>query len=230
MMIELNLKNHIIDFKKEIVDIFLKYELYGKEDVDNAIHSLTIIVDSLEQNDDCYIALAEHKIDQCGMAANAINLANAGMKIEDISLTLSTISGIGISVEELKDWLQNYSTIKHTRNVKAYGNIFDVQERMQEIYGSLIDHLDVIKKTPKDEFFKGKTTREQVILEVLRDVRSITKDAKEILKTINHYQKLQEFRALVIETIRSIDPTTARIIIEKLEQDKALFNALLPPK
>lgn len=229
-MIELNLKNHIIDFKKDITDLFLKYELYGKEDVDDLMDSLSIIVNSLEQNDDCYIALAEHKIDQCGMAANAINLANAGMKIEDISLTLSTISGVGISISELKEWYKNYSSIKHTRNVKAYGNIFDVQERMQDIYESLVDHLAVIKDTPKEEFFKGKTTREQVILEVIKDVRGITRDAKEILKTINHYQKLQEFRSLVIETIRGIDPSTARIIIEKLQQDKAMFNALLPPK
>jgi hypothetical protein len=230
MTIELNLKNHLIDFKNNINDIFLKYELYGKEDVSDTLESLEIIVSSMEENDDYFLPLIEHKIDQYGLSETAVKLANSGMDIKTISLTVSAISGMGITEDELKEWYKNYSVLKHTRKTKVYGNLFNVQERMQEIYENLLDHLDLIKETPKEEFFKGKTTREQVTLEVLKDVRTITKDAKEILKTINHYQKLEEFKSLVIETIRSIDPTTARVIIEKLEQDKALFNALLPPK
>lgn len=227
-MIELNLKHHLVDFKKDFTDLLLKYELYGKEDISNLVDSLNIIVSSIEQ-DDFYIPVIEHKIDKFGIAEAAINLANAGRNINDIALILSTTSGIAITSSELEDWYKNYSNIKHTRSAKAYGNIFNVQERMQQIYETLMDHLKLIENTPKEEFFKAKTTREQVTLEVLKDVRSITKDAKEILKTINHYQRFEEFKFLVIETIRSIDPATAQIITDKIQQDKALFNALLPP-
>jgi hypothetical protein len=229
-MIELNLKEYLTDFQQNIKDIFIKYELYGREDITDSLESLDVILSSLEENDNYFIPLNNNKIDKYGMAEQAVKLANKGMSLDNISLALSTYSGVGITIEELKDWYRHYSGIKHTRTVKSYGNIFNVQERMQEIYESLIDHLHLIENTPKEEFYKGKTTREQVTLEVLRDVRAITKDAKEILKTINHYQKLEEFKAIVIETIRNIDPMAAQTIIRKLEQDKALFNALLPPK
>jgi hypothetical protein len=228
-MIEVNLKHHVLDFSVKFKDILIKYELYGKEDVDDLLDNLNIITSSLQENDDYFIPLVEHKIDQFGLAETAVKLANAGTNLEDISRTLSIISGVGVAIHEVEDWFKNYSAIKHTRTVKAYGNIFDVQERMQDIYESLIEHMKLIDDTPKEEFFRAKTTREQVKLEVLRDVRAITKDAKEILKTINHYQRLEEFKSLVIQTIKTIDPTVATMIVEKLAQDKALFNALLPP-
>jgi hypothetical protein len=228
-MIEVNLKHHVLDFSVKFKDMLIKYELYGKEDVDDLLDNLNIITSSLQENDDYFIPLVEHKIDQFGLAETAVKLANAGTNLEDISRTLSIISGVGVALHEVEDWFKNYSAIKHTRTVKAYGNIFDVQERMQDIYESLIEHMKLIDDTPKEEFFRAKTTREQVKLEVLRDVRAITKDAKEILKTINHYQRLEEFKSLVIQTIKTIDPTVATMIVEKLAQDKALFNALLPP-
>jgi hypothetical protein len=228
-MIEVNLKHHVLDFSEKFKDLLFKYELYGKEDINNLLDDLNIITASLQENDDYFVPLIEHKIDQFGLAETAVKLANAGTGVEDISRTLSIISGVGVTKHEVEDWFKNYSAIKHTRTIKAYGNVFDVQERMQDIYETLLDHMALIEDTPKEEFFKAKTTREQVKLEVLRDIRAITKDAKEILKTINHYQRLEEFKSLVIQTIKSIDPTIANMIIEKLSQDKALFNALLPP-
>jgi hypothetical protein len=228
-MIEVNLKHHVLDFSEKFKDLLLKYELYGKEDINNLLDDLNIITANLQENDDYFVPLIEHKIDQFGLAETAVKLANAGTGVEDISRTLSIISGVGVAKHEVEDWFKNYSVIKHTRTIKAYGNVFDVQERMQDLYETLLDHMALIEDTPKEEFFKAKTTREQVKLEVLRDIRAITKDAKEILKTINHYQRLEEFKSLVIQTIKSIDPTIANMIIEKLSQDKALFNALLPP-
>lgn len=228
-MIEVQFKNYLVEFKDKFKDALLKHELYGIDDFDILLSSLNTIVSGVEENEDLFIPIDEHKIDKFGMAEYAVRLANKGMGRKQLAETLSTISGQGISVKELDEWFANYSNLKHTRKVESFGNIFDVNERMQEAYQRLIILIETIEATSPEEFYKGKTTKAQVLLQASGEMRQLTKEAKDIIKSINHQQKLEEFKMLVLETIRKTDPATGRIIIEKLKQDKALFNALLPP-
>jgi len=228
-MIEVKLKPYLLDFQLKLKEAIVNTGVFGIKEFSDLEESFALIIGSLQENEDYYIKIEEHKIDRFGLSEHAVKFANSGVSLKDTAQSLSIISGQGITIDELKYWYDNYSNIMHTRKVKNYGNIFNVQERMQIIFEQLQDHLEEIRSTNKEEFFKGKTTREQVILEVLKDIRTLTRDAKEILKTVNQQQKLDEFKYLVIDTIRTIDPNTAQVIIQKLEQDKALFNALLPP-
>lgn len=229
IMIEVQLKPYLLDFQLKFKDAILNHSLFGIQDFQDLQDNFEIIIASLSKSEEYYIEIEEHRIDKFGLGQHAVNFANSGSSLKDTATALSIISGQTISIEELKYWYENYSTIARAKKVKTYGNIFNIQERMQTIFEELQDHLEEIRVTNKEDFFKGKTTREQVIIDVLKDVRTLTKDAKEILKTVNQQQKLEEFKYLVIETIRTIDPGTAQIIIQKLEQDQALFNALLPP-
>lgn len=229
-MIEVELKSYLQDFKDKFKDALLKHELFGIQDFDNLLDALNTIVVSVEENEDLFIPIQEHKIDKFGMAEYAVRLANSGMSMKQMAETISTISGAGLTEKELAAWFSNYSNLAHTRKTKAFGNIFNVNERMQEAYERLLILMDRIEETDKEEFYKGKTTKAQVQLAAMSEMRQLTKEAKDIIKSINHQQKLEEFKMLVLDTIRKIDPTTGRLIIEKLEQDKALFNALLPPK
>lgn len=229
-MIEVKLKPYLLEFQLKLKEAVIRNGLFGIEDFNELQESFDVILSSLNINDEYYIEIEEHKIDKFNLGSQAIALANAGESIDSISKTLSIISNCGVTPEELKYWFDNYSNLSYNKKQKSYGNIFNVQERMQTIYQELQDQLEVIRTTSKEDFFRGKTTREQVILDVLKDIRMLTKDAKEILKTVDEHQRLEEFKYLVIETIRSVDPTIATTIIKKLEQDKALFNALLPPK
>lgn len=228
-MIEVQLKNYLVEFKDKFKEALLKHELYGIEDFDLLLDSLNTIVSGVEENEDLFIPINEHKIDKFGMAEYAVRLANTGMPKRQLAETLSTISGQGITEKEVSEWFANYSNLKHTRKSKSFGNIFNVNERMQEAYERLIVLMETIEETAPEEFYKGKTTKAQVLLQASGEMRQLTKEAKDIIKSINHQQKLEEFKMLVLETIRKIDPATGRIIIEKLKQDKALFNALLPP-
>jgi hypothetical protein len=229
-MIEVELKNYLSEFKNKFKEALLKHELCGIQDFDNLLDSINVIVSSAEENEDLFIPIEEHKIDKFGMAECAVRLANSGMSMKQMAETISTISGAGLTEKELAAWFSNYSNLGYTRKTKAFGNIFNVNERMQQAYESLVILIEQIENTPKEEFFKGKTTQAQVLLAAMAEMRQLTKEAKDIIKSINHQQKLEEFKMLVLDTIRKIDPATGRLIIEKLEQDKALFNALLPPK
>lgn len=229
-MIEVELKSYLLEFKDKFKDSLLKHELCGIPDFDNLLDAINIIISSMEENEDLFIPIEEHKIDKFGMAEYAVRLANSGMSMKQMAETISTISGAGLTEKELSTWFANYSNLSHTRKTKSFGNIFNVNERMQQTYERLQILMQQIEDTPKEEFFKGKTTKAQVLLAAMAEMRQLTKEAKDIIKSISHQQKLEEFKMLVLDTIRKLDPATGRLIIEKLEQDKALFNALLPPK
>lgn len=229
-MIEVKLKPYLLEFQTKLKEAVVRNGLFGTEDFNELQESFDIIISSLSINEEYYIEIEEHKIDKFNLGPQAIALANAGESLVSIAKTLSIISSCGVTPDELKYWFDNYSNLTYNKKQKSYGNIFNVQERMQMLYQDLQDQLDEIKLTSKEDFFRGKTTKEQVINDTLAHIRMLTKDAKEILKTVDEHQKLEEFKYLVIETIRSVDPIIATTIIKKLEQDKALFNALLPPK
>lgn len=229
-MIEVQLKPYLLKFQTQLKNAVIKNSLFGVDDFEELQESFDLIVSSLQENEDYFIEIEQHKIDRFNLGSHAVALANAGESLPNISKTLGIISNCAISPEELKDWFDNYSNLTYNRKQKNYGNIFNVQERMQQVYEELQDQLELIRSTDKEEFFRGKTTREQVILEVLNNLRVLTKDAKDILKTVDEHQRLEEFKSLVIETIRRVEPSVATLIIEKLTQDQALFKALLPPK
>lgn len=228
-MINVEIKSFIQNFRDQYKNALLKHELYGIEEFDEMLDSLNTLCLGMEESDDFYIAVEEHKIDKFGLAEMAVRFANAGQNNKQIAETLSTASGVAINEKEMREWFKNYSNLKISKDKKVHGNIFNIQERMQEVYCELMDHLEAVKETEKEEFWKGKTTKQQTVLAIYQEVRHLTKDATDVIKSINHHQKLESFKMLVLETIRKIDPATAQIIIEKLEQDQALFNSILPP-
>jgi hypothetical protein len=228
-MIDLEIKSFILDFRERFKQCLLKHELYGIEDFDLLLQSINLIADTMLEREDLFIPVQEHKLDKFGLSEMAVRFANVGKSHREIAETISTAGGVSITEKEVKEWFETYSNLKMVKKKKTYGNVFAIQERMQDIYSQLMEHLDGVKETENEEFWKGKTTKQQVILDIYKEVRYLTKDATDILKSINHQQQLEQFKMLVLETIRKIDPGTARIIIEKLEQDKALFNAILPP-
>jgi len=228
-MIEVQLRTYLLEFREKFKNALLKHELYGIADFDDLLSSLATVVSSAQENEDLFIPIDEHKIDKFGMAEQVVRLSNAGYPHKKIAEVISLMSGSAMSEREVREWFANYSSLSMTRKPKIHANLFDVQERMQDVYMALMDHLEGIQNSAPEDFWKAKTTKQQVVLDVYKELRFLTKDAKAIIESIDHQQKLNEFRKLVIETIRKIDPTTARIIIEKLEQDKAVYAALLPP-
>jgi len=228
-MIEVQLRQYLIDFQEKFKTALLKHELYGISDFDDLLSSLATVVTSAKDNEELFIPIEEHKLDKFGLSEQAVRLANAGYSDRKMSEVLSLMSGSAITETEIREWFTNYSSLSMIRKPKIHANLFDVQERMQDVYMALMDHLETIQNSTSEDFWKAKTTKQQVILDVYKELRFLTKDAKSIIDSIDHQQKLNEFRKLVIETIRKIDPTTARIIIEKLQQDKAIYTALLPP-
>lgn len=228
-MINVEIKSFIENFKEQYKNALLKHEMYGIEEFDVLLNSLNTLCIAMNESEDFYIPLAEHKVDKFGLGEMAVRFANSGQSCREVAETISVASGVAITEAEMKEWFENYSNLRTAKTKKSHGNIFDIQERMQEVYGRLMDHIEEVEKANKQDFANAKTTKQQVILDIYKEIRHLSKDATDVIKSINHHQKLEQFKMLVIETIRKIDPATATIILQQLEKEKALFDAILPP-
>ena len=229
-MIEVELKSYLNSFKEDLKNLLLKHELYGIPEWDTLLSSLTQLTDSVNIDEDYYISLNQSPIDKYDLSDYAVKYINSGMGYKAAAEVLSINAGIVISEREVKEYIETYSVIDRVKKKKKeVGNIFDIQDRMQDIYSQLLEHLEEIKQTDKEEFLRAKTTRQQVVLDTYKEVRMLTKDASSILESISHQEQLQEFRKVILESIKEVSPAVAQTIIRKLRQNKALFTALLPP-
>ena len=229
-MIEVELKELLETFQDNLCTCLLKHELYGLEDFDKLKEEVEVIIASLEGREAMTVSLEMHPIDKFGLSSITTDLINAGMSNKDISKVLTTKSGVGITDKEIQKWKDNYSHLSYNiMKEEKKGSIFDVQARMQSVYSMVYDHLESIKETTPEEFWKGKTTKQQVMLDTMKELRQLTKEAVAIINMISHQERLRQFTDIVMETIKETDQATAQVIYRKLKQNKALMNVLTPP-
>lgn len=228
-MIEVELKSYVSTFIDDFKNALLKHELYGIEEFDQLLVSMQNLENSIKVNDDIYINLIQSPIDKYAMGEYAIKYINNGYTHKQTAEILSLNAGVIITEKDVKNWRDSYSSLDRINTrARNTSNLFDIQDRMQDIYTQLYDHLEHIKETGQQEFLAARTTKQQVILETMKEIRMLTKDAANILESISHQQQLNEFRKVILESIKEVSPSVAQSIIRKLKQNKALFSALLP--
>lgn len=227
-MIEVELKEYINVLDTQLKDALLKHELYGIQDFDSIVETLTMLKSALETTSDVYIPLQEHAIDKYGLGEMVIKFRNSNYSLKQIAEIITVQAGVIISEKDVKQWTDTYSTVNVSKRPVGHGNLFDIQERMQDVYGQLMDHLETVKQSEKAEFWQAKTTKQQVVLDIYKEIRMITKDASNIIQAISHQEQLQEFRKAVLESIKEISPSVQQAIIRKLKQNRTLYSSLLP--
>ena len=227
-MIEVELKQYLETHIEQYKNALLKHELYGIEEFDNLLVQLINLNNSLEISKKTFITLDEHVIDKYCLGEVVLKFVNNNFSYSSISEIISIQAGVIINVKQIKDWVENYSHLASLEKPQGHGNLFDIQERMQDIFSELQEHLHLVKQTDKEEFYKARITKQQVLLETYREIRALTKDAASIINSLSHQAQLQEFRKVIIESIKEVSPAVAQSVIRKLKQNKALYSALLP--
>lgn len=228
-MIEVEIKSFLDNLEYQLKEIFLKYELLGKEEIVDLLETIHSLIENIEKHKEIYLPIEAHPIDKYGMRELVINLANHGTAHSQIASVISIQTGIVISTREVSNWLDNYSNLSIVQKNSQTANVFDIQNGMQSIYAQLLDHLEIVKETDQEDYFKAKTTKQQVVLETYKEIRALTKDAASILQVISKQEQLESFKNAVLDSIKEVSPSTAQIIVKKLKDNKALYNSLMPP-
>lgn len=229
-MIEVELKELIVNYKHKVSECLLKHELHGIEDFEELKEELEAIIVSLDSRSNTTVSLEEHPIDKFGLATFTTQLINSGCNNKTIAELLTSNSSIAITAKEVQRWKDHYSHLSYEKQKKEkQGNVFDVQSRLQDVYSMVSTHLDTIEASAPEDFWKAKTTKQQVMLDTMKEIRMITADAAKIINMVSHQERLRNFMDIVIETVNKIDPVTANTILQKLHQNKTLMSVLTPP-
>ena len=157
-------------------------------------------------------------IDQYGLASYLIQFYQAGQTIISISNSLSTLAGFAISIEDINTWLTTYketNSLYIKPNENKIGSIFDASSRY---------HI----KLANDSNFKGKsTTKEQVLIELFREMRMLTTEADKFVSTQIRAQSMRTLIADIVNTIAAYNPIVARDLITIIKMKSSLWDSLL---
>ena len=169
-------------------------------------------------------------VDQLGLASYLIQFYQSGQTISSIANSLSTIAGQTIRTDHIDEWLTTYketNSLYIKPNENKIGSIFDASSRYQDLYENLSGLFDDIKLA-NDNNFKGKsTTREQVLIELFREMRMLTTEADKFVSTQIRAQSMRTLIADIVNTIAAYNPIVARDLISIIKLKSSLWDALL---
>jgi hypothetical protein len=169
-------------------------------------------------------------IDQTGLTSYLIQFYQAGQTTDNIANSLSTLAGFVISKNDIENWLTTYketNSLYVKPNENKIGSIFDASSRYQDLYENLSILLDDIK-IANDNNFKGKSTsREQILIELFREMRMLTTEADKFVSTQIRAQSMRTLIADIVNTIAAYNPIVARDLITIIKTKSSLWDALL---
>ena len=168
-------------------------------------------------------------IDNLGLGDRLIALRDAGNNPKQIASILGVQTGQFISGTDIELWLEKYSSLSLLQDPKgAIGSVFDTKIVMQSIFEQLHEHLQKVQKLKPQDLKNARTTKEQIELEVYKEIRALTKDAAAIIESISNMERYKEFQRLIIESIAEVSPEVKHEIMRRLRDQKALFTSLMP--
>jgi hypothetical protein len=169
------------------------------------------------------------KIDASGMGRTILNMLKAGLTPKEMVDTLRSYTGMDISAEEIKGWVDNYNhSCLSDRPSIVRGSVFETRGRLEEIHLLVQKHLETIELTEDESFAKAKTTKAQVQLEVYKELRQLYKDANQLVTSVQQLNTIREFQEVVLDVVSNISPQAYHQILKELKERKALMNNLLP--
>jgi hypothetical protein len=152
-----------------------------------------------------------------------VNMANSGFTHMDIAEECSKECGVDFNIREVSDWLNNYVSLSSSKKSKVLrGSVFDSRNRLEELSLLLYSLLDTINEKDDSLFKYNKITKEEVYLQVIKEIRQLTKQATDLIEKIDDRSRIQEFQNTVIECLQREAPLVASKVIKSLREQQTI--------
>lgn len=219
-------------FRENLSNAVLDCDMAGTAIFNNVLDELDCILEEYKdpiEIDPTYLANSL-LIDRLGLAFSVIRLHQDGFTESEISQVITNQVGQEITVAEVRKWLESNNNNLDFANPRAVrGSIFDTQSRMQDLFEKLYDKLEEISEKSEERFKAGKLSKDEVELEYLKEVRQLTKDGAAIVAAVSTMTRVKEFQKIVVEAIGQVSPSAQQYILRKLNEQRHIMGALLPP-
>lgn len=224
--------DNLYRFRENLANAVLDCDMAGTVIFNNVLNELDSILEEYRdpiEIDPTYLS-SSLLIDRLGLAFSVIRLYQDGFTENEIAQTITNQVGQEITVAEVKKWLElNRTDLDFTNPRATRGSIFDTQSRMQDLFEKLYDKLEEISQKSEERFRAGKLSKDEVELEYLKEVRQLTKDGAAIVAAVSTMTRIKEFQKIVVEAIGQVSPSAQQYILRKLNEQRHIMGALLPP-
>lgn len=225
--------NLVLEFKE--IGKTLRSSLSGEVDIEN-IRLISQHLDGLiELLDDPVIAeplnnfnLNEvSKIDLLNLGKSVLGLYKTGISTYQIARTCSAQVGQHITKKEVEAWIEDFDQRSIAGKQKVvYGSIFDTTDRLEEIYISIMKLNETVKSRDENYYKNAKVVKEQVELEVTRELRQLVSEADKLASKIRMAEDIKRFIGLVLECLKKEAPLVHIRVLKLLREEQAAFRQL----
>jgi hypothetical protein len=218
--------------KQDLRDQLTIDERIGEEAYQLILADIDYLEDNLKESNklDMPNIIPTNVIDQAGLASYLIQFYQAGQTVASMANSLSTLAGMTITPEDIDKWLTTYketNSLYVKPNENKIGSIFDASSRYQDLYEKLSTLLDDISLVGSEAFKHKSTTKEQVLIELFKEMRQLTETADKFVSTQIRAQSMRTLIADIVNTIGAYNPIVARDLITIIKMKSSLWDALL---
>lgn len=159
-------------------------------------------------------------IDQLGLGKHVLGLIENGISFEETAQIIRQNSGKNVSADDVEKWLNNFDKSSISiRSDTATNSIWNTKDIYDNLYLQLNDLIEMICQKDEACFLRSKITKEQVMIETIREIRQLAKDAESILGKIEESRKVETFIGFILRDLKGRIPASDFMNIVKSWSD-----------
>ena len=168
-----------------------------------------------------------NKIDLLNLGKDVLGLYKTGSSLYQIAKTCSQQVGQPISKKEVQQWIDEFDqrSVSGKQRI-VYGSVFDTTDRLEEIYISIMKLNETVKSRDENYYKNAKVVKEQVELEVVRELRQLVSEADKLASKIRMAEDIKRFISLVLQCLKQEAPMVHTRVLKLLREEQAAFRQL----
>lgn len=165
-------------------------------------------------------------IDRLGLGKHILGLIESGISYEETAEILRENSGKSIKVEDVENWLNEFDKSSISSKSKVVTNsIWNTKDIYDDLYIQMSDLIQMIRQKDDESFLRSRVTKEQVLIESIRELRQLAKDAESIMSRIEESKKVETFIGFILRDLKGrISPAEFMGIVKSWSDYKSTLS------
>lgn len=220
----------LVEWKGRLKVYLLSKSLLGIPTMTDLLEDLDDIIEALDVPEGGGLTLRHvHTIDRYGCGPTVLSMYCEGMDPSSIAKVLESQIGTPITGGEVQKWIDTYEASGAVRRSTMTNlSIFDTKNRMEDIYAMLEATLAQVESADESEFSRAKTTRYEVKLNAIGQIRAAIKDARQVVEALHQMNTYRELADIILQEIRSESLSAQQRIMRRLKEKNVVLKAIMP--
>lgn len=165
-------------------------------------------------------------IDKLGLGKHVLGLIESGISYEETAEILRENSGKSIKVQDVENWLKEFDKASISSKSKVATNtIWNTKDIYDDLYLQISDLIQMIRQKDDESFLRSRVTKEQVLIESIRELRQLAKDAESIMSRIEESKKVETFIGFILRDLKNrVSPSEFMGIVKSWSDYKSTLS------